>query len=251
MDNKPVIILDRPAHAGNIGAVLRAMYNMGFQQLRLVAPRQFPHPEVADYAVHALDLLERVEVFATLDEALADVEFLVATTNRPRGHRQRSFTPRQLAAGLPELSPASPVVTALLFGTERSGLETVDILRAHAICHIPTWDGQSSLNLSHAVLVVLYELMLGWQEGKTFAFDPLTEDKPATVGDMERLFVHMQETLAAIDFIKQGQEKHMMASLRTLFNRAALDRREVSILRGILNEVIDSHRRGLKHALPD
>ncbi|MBF0613709.1 MAG: RNA methyltransferase [Magnetococcales bacterium] len=238
-----VVILDRPAHPGNIGAVARAMGNTGFSRLRLVAPRQFPHPDADNYAVGCTAILEQTAIYADLTAALADCHLVVATTNRARGQRQVVLTPDQLGERVRTFLTRPEVQVGILFGTERTGLLSADVERAGLICHIPTRGEQGSLNLSQAVLLVLYALMqaLGKEEG--MAHDPFRDDPPATAEAMEHLFVHMEETLTAIGFLKPGQKRHMMGSIKAIFHRAGLDRREVSILRGILHEVISCRDR--------
>ncbi|MBF0143536.1 MAG: RNA methyltransferase [Magnetococcales bacterium] len=239
----PVVILDRPAHAGNIGSVARAMKNMGIKGLRLVRPRQFPHPEAVDFAVGAVDILETVELFSTLPEAVADLNFLVATTNRYRGQRHEVVTPRQLGERMEGLRARPATRMGILFGTERSGLETRDLDRADLILNIPTDGDYGSLNLSQAVLLVAYELMLAEGRGKGIAFDPTGAGPLAGTEDLERFFEQLESVLREIDFLKPKQSRHMMGSLRAIFHRAALDRREVAILRGIFSEVIASRGR--------
>ncbi|MEO5378538.1 MAG: RNA methyltransferase [Magnetococcus sp. DMHC-6] len=241
----PVFILDQPAHAGNVGASWRGLANMGFERLRLVAPRQFPHPDAIAYAAGAAEGLEKIEVFSDLNSALADVNFLVATSNRSRGQRHTVFTPRQLASRLPEIQARPNTQVGILFGTERTGLPTRDLERADVICNIPTLGTIGSLNLSQAVLLVAYELMLGQGEGKAFDFDPIQQGTRASTTEMDALFNHLEQTLLAIGFIKCQQKRHMMGSLRAMLHRAALDPREVAILRGILTEVISSRKREL------
>ncbi|MEO5362886.1 MAG: RNA methyltransferase [Magnetococcus sp. DMHC-8] len=233
-----VVILDRPAHAGNIGAVARAMGNMGLTRLRLVNPRQFPHEDAIQFAAGHAGLLAQAELFAELSGAVADLNFLVATSNRPRGQRHTICTPRQLAQELPAILAWPGTQVGLLFGTERTGLETIDLERADRICNIPTHGGRGSLNLGQAVLVVVYELMLGLQGGQSFAFDPTREGERANSDEMARFFDHLRETLLTIGFLRSEQNRHIMGSLKALFHRAALDRREVAILRGILNEAL-------------
>ncbi|MBF0429402.1 MAG: RNA methyltransferase [Magnetococcales bacterium] len=239
-----VVILDRPAHGGNVGAVARAMGNTGFSRLRLVAPRQFPHPEADAFAVGCQDILQQAEIFSDVASAVADVHYLVATTNRSRGQRQIVYTPRELAAHLPERFAQPDLQVGILFGTERTGLVTEDVERASVICNIPTCGEQGSLNLAQAVLIILYEVMLGLGQSQTMAYDPLQEDHLASATDMDRLFLHMEETLTTIGFIKPRQKRHMMGSLKAIFQRAGLDRREVAILRGIWHEVIAFRGRG-------
>lgn len=241
------IILDRPSHGGNIGAVARAMGNMGLSRLRMVAPRQFPHKDAVQFAVGYRSILDNAELFYDIPSAIADLNYVVATSNRSRGQRHTVWTPQTLAEKLPEILAWPDTKVGILFGTERTGLETADLQRAHAICNIPTAAGEGSLNLGQAVLVVVYEIMLGLSEGDSFAFEPGRDDVRASAADMERLFEHLHEVLTAIDFLKHQQNRHMMGSLKALFHRASLDRREVSILRGILNEVLSfPHRKQKK-----
>ncbi|MEO5348258.1 MAG: RNA methyltransferase [Magnetococcus sp. YQC-3] len=232
-----VIILDRPAHGGNIGAVVRAMGNMGLSRLRLVNPRQFPHADAVQFAAGYAPLLEQVELFPDIASAVADINFLVATSNRPRGQRHTVCTPRQLAEEMPTILAWPGTKVGLLFGTERTGLETADLERAARICNIPTSEGEGSLNLAQAVLVVTYEIMLGMGNGQSFACDPAHDGTRASSDEMERFFEHLREVLLAIGFLRNEQNRHITGSLKALFHRASLDRREVAILRGILNEV--------------
>ncbi|MBF0213238.1 MAG: RNA methyltransferase [Magnetococcales bacterium] len=238
MSEQLVVILDRPAHAGNIGSVARAMGNTGFSRLRLIHPRQFPHPDAEAYAVGCTSILERAELFPDIPSALADCHLVVATTNRHRGQRQLVLPPERLGERIRPVLATPGLRVGILFGTERTGLLSEDVERAGLICHIPTRGEQGSLNLSQAVLIVLYALMhsLGQEQG--MAHDPFRDDPPATAATLERLFEHMEQTLTTIGFIKPGQHRHMMGSLRALFQRAGLDHREASILRGILHEVL-------------
>ncbi len=240
-----VLILDRPAHAGNIGAAVRAMSNTGFRRLRLVAPRQFPHADAVNFAAGAASLLDGVERFDDMAGAVADLNVLVATSNRPRGQRQTVLTPRELGPRLRRELTRPGTRVGLLFGTERTGLETVDVERADILCNIPTAGSHGSLNLAQAVMVVTYELMLGLGAGDSFRFDPHREGPRASAAELARLFEHMESVLYAIGFLAPKQKRHMMGSLRALFHRAALDSREVSILRGIWHEVIASRDRPL------
>ncbi|MGN7611993.1 RNA methyltransferase [Magnetococcales bacterium HHB-1] len=251
--NDITVILDRPAHGGNVGAVLRAMANMGLTNLRLVQPRQFPHPDVENFAAGAKRYIEQIQVFSTLKEAVADCNFLVATTNRHRGQRQVVWTPRQLAENLPQTLAWSGTRLGLMFGSERMGLETVDVERADVICNIPTAGKHGSLNLAQAVLVICYELMLSLSaQAEAFDYEPRHEDhahERASSESLERFFDHLQETLLDIEFIRLGKHRHMMGSLRAIFHRAALDQREVSILRGILHETIAYPKRQQENLL--
>jgi TrmH family RNA methyltransferase len=244
----PVVILDHPAHAGNIGAAARAMRNMGLHHLRVINPRQFPHPDAWEFAVGATDILDQTHVFPTMDAAVADLNFLVATTNRGRGQRNEIVTARQLGTRLPEIQRRPGTRVGILFGTERTGLRTVDVERADLVCNIPTDGPHGSLNLGQAVLIVAYERMLGEGTGQGIAQDPHADPRPDHL-DMERFFAHLEQTLDDIDFLKRGQHRVLMGTMRALFHRAALDQRELRILRGILTEIAASRERAVRAAL--
>nr|CRH05313.1 Putative tRNA/rRNA methyltransferase (SpoU) [Candidatus Magnetococcus massalia] len=233
----PVFILDRPAHGGNIGSALRAIHNMGFRHLRLVEPRQFPHEDVENYAASAGRFIDTIELFPDIASAVADLNFLVAMTRRLRGQRHHVVTPRQMGEALgPKLIQPEQRI-GLLFGTERTGLETIDVERCHWICTIPTEGEVGSLNLAQSIMVVAYEMMMGSGKGRAVVHNPTTDDTLATADEMNRLYAHMQEVLFEIDFIQPDRYKQMMGKLKALFNRASLDHREVTILRGMLTEV--------------
>ncbi|OSM04394.1 putative tRNA/rRNA methyltransferase SpoU [Magnetofaba australis IT-1] len=252
----PVFILDHPGHAGNIGATLRAMGNTGFTQLRLVNPRQFPHPDVAAFATGSEGLIDSVQVFDSLTAATADLTLLVATTRRDRGQRHTIMTARELGARLARMPQARAgdagdgQRVGLLFGGERAGLTTEDVGRCAWICTIPTHADHGSLNLSQAVLLVAYELMMARQSAEPVAtLDPAQElEQRAPAIQIELLTEHLFDVLNEIGFLKPKQHRHMHGSLRTLIQRAALDSREVAILRGILTEVTAHCDRKLKRA---
>ncbi|ABK44080.1 tRNA/rRNA methyltransferase (SpoU) [Magnetococcus marinus MC-1] len=234
----PVFILDHPSHGGNVGAALRAITNMGFEHLRLVRPRFFPHPDVEAWAAGTAARIPTIQVFDSLDAATADLNHLVAVTRRGRGQRHQVMSPRELGVRLDPKQQLASSRVGILFGTERTGLETADVERCHWICTIPTHGEKGSLNLSQAVMLVAYELMLGQGLGEVPVHDPQRDDALASQDEMVRFFDHLQDVLMQIDFIQPDRYKQMMGTLKALFNRAALDRREITILRGILTEVI-------------
>ncbi|MBF0622504.1 MAG: RNA methyltransferase [Magnetococcales bacterium] len=240
-----VLILDHTAHAGNIGASARAMRNMGFRHLRLVKPRQFPHQEVLDFAVGATEIIDNIQLFDTVPEAIEDLNFLVATSNRSRGQRNTVWTPRELGERMQEVFSREHTRMGILFGPEPSGLKTEDVERADIICNIPTIGKHGSLNLSQAVMVVCYELMQGLGAGVSFAVDHSRGERPSS-DQMERMFAQMQDVLVDIEFIKTQKTRHMMGSIRALFHRASLDQREIAILRGIFNEIQEVRKRDRK-----
>jgi TrmH family RNA methyltransferase len=240
MDTSPIsIVLVEPSHPGNIGAVARAMKNMGLERLVLVNPRQFPHSEAIARASGADDVLANARVVATVTEAVAGCGFIVATTSRARDQYFRVADVRAAAERVLSESRRGP--TAVLFGSERAGLTNEQLEAAHLLIRIPASETYPSLNLAMAVQIVAYELhrARGVQIDPTPAAGPLADPE-----EMERLFAHLAQVLEEIDFRDRTQGgTHLMARLRRLFQRAALDRNEVNILRGILTAVQSRRRR--------
>ena len=233
------IVLVEPSHPGNIGAVARAMKNMGLDQLVLVSPRQFPHSEAIARASGAGDVLANARVVSTVSEALAGCGFIVATTSRERDQYFRVADVRDAAQRVLSESRRGPA--AVLFGSERAGLSNAQLEAAHLLIRIPASDAYPSLNLAMAVQIVAYELFCarGVQIETAPAAGPLAD--PA---EMERLYEHLSQVLEEIDFRDRTRGgTHLMARLRRLFQRAALDRNEVNILRGILTAVQSRRRR--------
>jgi TrmH family RNA methyltransferase len=246
------IVLVEPSHPGNIGAVARAMKNMGLERLVLVSPRQFPHSEAIARASGADDVLAAARVVATVGEALAGCGFIVATTSRPRDQYFGVADVRDAAQRMLQESRRGPV--AVLFGSERAGLTNEQLEAAHLLIRIPASESYPSLNLAMAVQIVSYELLRAHTDGRAGGADAMdgqwhgSDRGPrvplATPEEMQRLYEHLAQVLEEIDFRDRTQGgTHLMARLRRLFQRAALDRNEVNILRGILTAVQSRRRR--------
>jgi len=240
MDTSDIrIVLVEPSHPGNIGAVARAMKNMGLERLVLVDPRQFPHSEAIARASGADDVLGSARVVATVAEAVAGCGFIVATTSRTRDQYFRVADVREAAERVLQESQRGPA--AVLFGPERAGLTNDQLEAAHLLIRIPASESYPSLNLAMAVQIVAYELFLarGVEIDTAPAAGPLADPV-----EMEKLYGHLAQVLDEIDFRDRTQGgTHLMARLRRLFQRAALDRNEVNILRGILTAVQSRRRR--------
>jgi TrmH family RNA methyltransferase len=187
------------------------------------------------------DVLESAAVLGTLDEALADCVFAVAATARPRDLGPQSHDARG-AAGL-MLAEAARGRVALVFGNETSGLSNLDLRRCDALAHIPANPGYSSLNLAAAVQIFAYELRMA--VAPQVPAPAGATDEPATRAEMESLFAHAEEALAALGFYDPANPKRLMPRLRRLAARARLEREEVNILRGMLTWAVrDPRRRG-------
>src|SRR5271166_2369893 len=151
-------VLYRPQSAGNIGAAARALKNMGFEDLRLVAPGTLKSREAAAMAVHADDVLAHATIYPELADAIADCSIAVGTTSRRGGYRSRAVPLRAAAVELDALAGANKI--ALVFGREDRGLTNRELKLCHRLVTIPTAPEYPSLNLAQAVMVVAYELMM-------------------------------------------------------------------------------------------
>lgn len=235
MQDKLRIVLVGTSHPGNIGAAARAMKTMGLHRLVLVAPQAFPHREASAMAAGADDVLEAAQVCADLDEALVDCRTVLGCTARKRGVALPEHHPREAAAQLLAATALGPV--ALLFGRERTGLTNEELHRCHGAIHIPADPEFSSLNLAAAVQVMSYELRVAMlaaaPESVALA---AKDDPPATQGELEGFFTHLDQALVDIDFHKGRAAVTVMQRLRRLFLRAEPDQRELRILRGVLTD---------------
>ncbi len=235
------IVLDRTSHPGNIGSAARAMKVMGLSRLHLVAPDRFPDSRATALASSADDLLDRAVVHSDLIGSIGDCTLVLGTSARLRSVRQEMFTPRQAAARM--VACGGPV--ALLFGTEKSGLDNEALDRCHALVSIPTSDEYMSLNLAQAVQVLCYELHLAAIAGKPAGVEAQADSgareipaQPASTERMEVFFRRLERTLRAIRFSTPGQSETLHRRLRRLYLRARPDNDELNMLNGILSRTL-------------
>jgi len=224
------IVLVGTQSPGNIGMVCRAMKNMGLADLRLVNPCRVDHPDAAMFAVSARDLLEGARIFSSLEEALADCEFSVATTRRHGKYRNEICTPVEIVERFSSCAPNSRL--AMVFGREDSGLTTDEVALCRWQATIATADEYGSLNLSQAVLIFCYEFLKG-----AVPDAPKAARELAGSASLEPLYSQMERTFLKIGYLNPQNPEHMMRSLRRIFARAELDEREVSALRGLLSQI--------------
>ncbi len=232
------IVLVGTTHPGNIGGAARAMKNMGLERLYLVQPKQFPDEQAQWRAASAADVLERATVADTLAEAIGDCQFVVGTSARER----RIPWPRQDARACSRRiadAGAGGEQVAVLFGREDRGLTNDELQSCNLHLTIPTADAYSSLNLAMAVQIVSYEILMA--AAGPAATEPLREDDAwdapfSSREDMERFYLHLEQTLTEIGFLNPAAPRQLMARLRRLYNRVRLDEMELNILRGILSE---------------
>ncbi len=229
------IVLVGTTHPGNIGAVARAMKNMGLDDLALVAPRYFPHPDATARASGADDLLEKARVVDTLAEAIDDCIFVAGASARSRSINWPCLDARDAASRA--LAESARGNVALVFGPEKSGLSNEDLDHCQVLLSIPTNPEFSSLNLAMAVQVVCYELR-AQQSDAPPRFE--SDVPPATSGAMEHFFSELEALLLETGFLDPDNPRHLMRRLRRFFVRAEPDENEINILNGILTAILRS-----------
>lgn len=234
------IVLVEPTHPGNIGAVARAMKTMGLGDLRLVRPKRFPDDEARARAAGAHDVLAAAQICDSLTEAIAECGLVVGTSARLRALPCPVVNPRHCAELV--VAQTGTTDTAIVMGTESSGLTNEQMARCRYLVNIPANPQYSSLNLAMATQIVCYELrmaMLGDQPG---VVADERDDVPASADELDGLHAHFERVLDGTGFFNPDHPKTMRLRLRRLFQRAELDRTEVNILRGAL-AALDPQRR--------
>lgn len=234
----PAIILVGAQLGENIGTVARAMLNFGLTDLRLVQPRAGWHLQRALKASAGADelILNRRE-FTCLDDAIADLGFVVATSARPRDMVKPVMSPARVAVDIQEKA-VSGIKTGIVFGCERTGLDNEDISRAEVLCQVPINPEFSSLNLAQAVLLLCYEW---FQHAHTPVAEalPLLETRPANHAEITGMFKHFEAALDASGFLAPPEKKPaMMRNIRNMFLRASLTEQDIRTFRGIINSLL-------------
>jgi tRNA/rRNA methyltransferase len=238
-------VLVEPSHPGNVGAAARALKTMGFSRLVLVAPRVAhvqSDPEAIAMASGADDVLASAHVVPTLADALTGVHWSIALTARLREYGPPQLAPR--VAAKEAHGHAAHGDIALVFGNERTGLSNEDVERCSALAHIPANPAYSSLNLAQAVQVLCYELRMAYlgESGSDASASASTSADAggprASSDEIERMFVHLENALIALEFLDPANPKKLMSRLRRLFARSGLEREEVNIVRGIAKHIL-------------
>ena len=230
-----VLVLYEPQDLVNIAHVVRGMKNFGMRDLRLVNPREYEAYRVEGIAHQTQDVLARVRTFPSLAEAIADCVHIVGFTARGRTAKRNLQRPRDAAAEVLSLAGAGPV--ALLFGREDKGLSNEDLDRCHRVVTIPSDPAYASLNLAHAVTIMLYELALAQgAESRPFKA-PRRASEPAAAAELERLFADVARALQAIEFFKTRNQSGVIRTMREITHRVPLDARELKLLRAMAIEV--------------
>ncbi len=231
---QPVFVLVAPQMGENIGAAARAMWNFGLDALRLVAPRDgWPNPRAEAMASGAGRVLDRARLTADTAEACADLSYLFATTARDRAMTKLVVTPERAMAEARAMIAAGERV-GVLFGPERAGLETADVIRANAVVSVPVNPAYGSLNLAQCVLLLAYE----WRRagGDAPAVDYRTGGAQRATGiEVDRFVEHLVQRLDAVGyFFPEPARASLTANLDNLFRRAPLTDADIRTLHGVV-----------------
>ena len=214
------------------------MLNFGLTEMRLVSPRDgWPNPDAGPSASGADVVLERAAVFDSVAEAIADCSSVYASTVRRRDLVMPVLAPKAMAKAI----AASAARSAILFGPERSGLETDEVALADAIVTVPINPNFGSLNLAQAVILLAYE----WSKGASLAQPPAKEgEPPAPHGELEGLVRHLDETLEAKGYFHPpSRTQATRNTLRTIFTKPGWSSREVKAIRGVIRALAGPARR--------
>ena len=240
----PAMVLVRPQMGENIGAAARAMWNFGLDHMRVTAPRDgWPNPAAVAMASGAGRLLDQARLCADLPAALADCDFVFATTARDRDLTKPVFSPEAAMIETRARIAAGQRV-AVLFGPERAGLENEDIARANAIISVPVNPAFPSLNLAQCVLLVGYE----WQRSAGAVVDvdeALAGTEWASGAEVEHLAAHYEERMEEAGFFYPDHKAaSMKINLRNMWSRMPLTRVDVQTLHGMMRQMVRWKERG-------
>jgi tRNA/rRNA methyltransferase len=234
----PVFVLVRPQLGQNIGKAARAMLNFGLTEMRLVAPRDgWPNPDSGPAASGADMILEQAQVFDSVEAAIADCNQVFASTVRRRDLVMPVLGPEQMADQI----AGSNARSAILFGPERSGLETEEVALASAIVTVPINPQFASLNLAQAVILLAYE----WSRRSDLVQPPAKElEPPAPHGELDGLIGYLNDELDKKGYFHPpARTQATKNTLRTIFTKTGWSSREVKAVRGIVRALVSPPRR--------
>ena len=225
------IVLVGTLQSGNIGAVARAMKNMGLSKLKLVNPACRVDRQAYVMATHGEDILNRTEIFSALISAVEMSSFVFGTT--ARGRKRRDFIyPSVMAAKAVNLAGANTV--SIVFGPEDKGLSNDELEICNEVVQIPTMDDAASLNIAQAVMIMCYELFTASGNHADSAIPVVL----APAGKIEEMYEHIKSAFLEIGFADPENPGHVIGMLRRIFSRAGLTDKEVRMIRGIFRQLL-------------
>lgn len=224
-------ILVEPKTAGNIGAACRAIKTMGFTKLRIVNPQTDIHSDEARWMAHGSeDILEQIQIFSTIPEAISDLHWTIGTSNRERGLRLPYYTADEIAQKAIPLSHNNKI--GFMFGRERTGLTNEELYYCNAISYIPAFRKNPSLNLAQAIQIFAYELFKNYYgEEKKFKF------RHASQQQIHHLYEHLRRMLETIEFVPKDNMDNFIMRFQRWFGRSQPEVRDVKVLHMIFKSV--------------
>lgn len=235
--SKIAIVLVRPKIPENIGAAARIAWNMGITRLILVRDSLPEREPMAKMATHkAAHLIDNIEMYQTLAEALSTFTLVVGTTARRGRQRFVTQTPREMVDALLPQLPNNQI--AIIFGPEDTGLTNDDLKYCHMASAIPTADF-SSLNLAQAVAIHCYELHYGIIHASK---NMIPAPQLATSFELESMYSYLEESLFDIDFMGKISHTYWMSNIRNFFSRIMLTSKDANIIRGVSKKFLSRQK---------
>jgi tRNA/rRNA methyltransferase len=238
----PVVVLVEPQLPENIGAAARAMANFGLSQLRLVRPRPaWPNDKTCRMAAGADRILEAAALFDTIEAAIADCSFVLATTARAHDQAKPVIG---AAAAAAEMAPrvAAGETVGILFGRERNGLENDEVALADRIVTLPVNPAFASLNLAQAVVIVAYEWFKHTSGGR-LPFGMPQKSAPAPKEQLLAFFASLERELEKVEFFRPPDKREtMQINLRNIFTRMQPSQQDIQTLHGVIMAIVEGRK---------
>src|SRR5438445_376379 len=247
----PVVVLVEPQHGENIGMAARAMGNFALSRLRIVNPRDgWPNVSAQRAAAGADNILDKVELFDTVEQAVADLSLLFATT--ARAHDQAKPVVAAPAA-VSEIAAEIAIGgrAGILFGRERYGLQNEEVALANRIITFPVNPGFASLNLAQAVLLIGYEWFTLATAG-TLPFAMPERSERASQHQMQAFFENLVRELDKVEFLRPAEKREtMLVNLRNIFARMEPTKQDMHTLHGVVMAIAEGRKGPAKGGVLD
>jgi tRNA (cytidine32/uridine32-2'-O)-methyltransferase len=227
------IVLVETSHPGNIGSVARAMKNMGLSRLALINPKKFPHDEATALAGNAGDVLDKAQVFSSIEEAVKNSKIIFATSARERTIEWPVASAKDAAQEINQLA-AENIEVSILFGREDRGLTNEELQLSNKHLIIPADPEYPVLNIAMSTQVVCYEL---YQASHNQPIGPWQDFPEYTSQELQHLIDHFNETVFKLDLIDPKNPKQILTRMERMFRRLYPDQMEGNFLRGFLKAV--------------
>ena len=238
----PIVVLVEPQLGENIGAAARAMANFGLSRLRLVRPQQgWPNEKARVMAAGADRILNAVAIYDTLNNAIGDCSFVLATTARNHDQAKLVISAEAAASEMAARVTAGENVS-IIFGRERIGLENHEVALADRIVTLPVNPAFASLNLAQAVVIVAYEWFKRAAGGQP-PFSMPEKSPPAPKQQLDAFFSYLERELERVEFFRPEEKRGTMSvNLRNIFQRMAPTQQDIRTLHGVMNAIAQGRK---------